>query len=244
MFSVDHFLAWFSEVFPIRLIWLQFAFQFIGGGSAVGNTMLHVIATDVTPAEMRSVESYVGSDAFFQPEWIAWPPKDLQLIIVADRVARTTVFFRIHGAAMGSAIVGPTVGSLLMGYNPFLPWFVAEILLVMGILLVLLLPKDLGKQLPTPPPSPGNDAHGEDGTINGKHDTSVKGRFASTLEALKPILRIITANRQLLLLFAMSLFSQVGNDSLLLVLLLVVSNRYGWSFARVSHLSHPLKALI
>ena len=46
-------IGWFSAVFPIRLIWLQFAFQFIGGGSAVANTMLNVMATDVTPAEMR-----------------------------------------------------------------------------------------------------------------------------------------------------------------------------------------------
>ena len=131
---------------------------------------------------------------------------------------------------MGSAIVAPSVGSLLMGYNPFLAWFTAEVCLIVGILLVLFLPKALGKQISTPPSSLENGAHEEDAISNGKHDTSTKGRLAGALETLKPVLRVIAANRQLLLLFMMGLFSQLGNDSVLTILLLVVSNRYGWSF--------------
>ena len=138
--------------------------------------------------------------------------------------------------AMGSAIVAPSVGSLLMEYSAFLAWFTGEVCMFMAILTVLLLPRALGKQIPA---SSLSSEHGGDEQLaaNGsKPATSIKAKLAEALEKLKPVFRVIVANRQLLLLFAMSLFSQIGNESLIVILLMIVSNRYGWTFAQVSQL--------
>ena len=66
---------------------------------------------------------------------------------------RTTVFFRIHGMSMGGAIIAPSVGSLLMKYSAFLAWFAGEVCMLMSMSFVLLLPKALGKQIPTSTPT-------------------------------------------------------------------------------------------
>ncbi|KAL6709005.1 hypothetical protein ACN47E_002132 [Coniothyrium glycines] len=47
-------VCWFPDVFPIRLIWLQFTFSMVGGGFTVVVTLLHVIIADVVSAEERT----------------------------------------------------------------------------------------------------------------------------------------------------------------------------------------------
>ena len=136
--------------------------------------------------------------------------------------------------AMGSAIIAPSIGSLIMEHSAFLAWFIGEVCMTMSILLVLLLPKDLGRQIPTSTPSSEHRGDDLDASTGGKPAASIKGRVIEALETLKPVFRIIAANHQLLLLFLMSLFTQIGTESLIVILLMVISNRYDWSFAQVS----------
>ena len=70
--------------------------------------------------------------------------------------------------------------------------------------------------------------------VGSKPATSIKGRVAEAIETLKSIFRVIAANRQLLLLFAMCLFSQTGNESLIVILPMVIENRFDWNFAQAS----------
>ena len=136
--------------------------------------------------------------------------------------------------AMCSAIVAPSVGSLLMQYSAFFAWFTGEVTMIMSILFVLLLPKALGKQTPASTLSSEHASDERNVIHGGKPSISIKGKLAESLETLKPILRLIAASHQLLLLFAMCLFSQIGNEAMIVILLVVISKNYGWSFAQVS----------
>ncbi|MCJ1435788.1 hypothetical protein MMC27_005163 [Xylographa pallens] len=49
------FVCWFPETFPIRLVWAQWAWQLIGGGSTVISTMFFLVLADMTPAESRTI---------------------------------------------------------------------------------------------------------------------------------------------------------------------------------------------
>lgn len=56
-------VCWYPDVFPIRLIWLQFLFSCIGGGFTIIVTMLHVIIADVVSAEERTRMFFWGRAA-------------------------------------------------------------------------------------------------------------------------------------------------------------------------------------
>ncbi|KAL1962388.1 hypothetical protein VTN77DRAFT_9727 [Rasamsonia byssochlamydoides] len=47
-------VLWWSDVFPVKLTWLSSAFSLAGGGPIVGNSLIFVVAADVTPEEQRA----------------------------------------------------------------------------------------------------------------------------------------------------------------------------------------------
>ncbi|MCJ1313181.1 hypothetical protein MMC25_006858 [Agyrium rufum] len=47
-------VVWFSEIFPIRLIWLSSAFCIIGGGPSVGLSVVYVMAVEAVSEESRA----------------------------------------------------------------------------------------------------------------------------------------------------------------------------------------------
>lgn len=80
-------VTWFSDVFPIRLIWLHFVFSLVGGGFTVIVTLLHVIIARVVVEEERtsvffriraagvgaSVLGYAASGAMMKfSNWLPW----------------------------------------------------------------------------------------------------------------------------------------------------------------------------
>ena len=151
---------------------------------------------------------------------------------------RTIVFFRIHSALMLAGIVGPTTASLLMAYNVWLPWVLGEVLTFVAVLLTLLLPNRKDER----DPKIGlNDDHGtmvhDDSTVAVKHTgISMTERVVAALQRLRTIRTLLTANAQVLLLLIMTGLSNLGNESLALLLLLYVPERYHWTFAKVMSL--------
>ena len=148
---------------------------------------------------------------------------------------RTIVFFRVHAAMMVAGILAPITASFLIGYNVWIPWLLGEVLVFFAVLLTLLLPNRKGEPNPEDDLNDGSRTgtreSGEIGTI--LKGASLKDRILASLQGLERILRYLAANIQVLLLLFMAVLSQLGNDSLLLMLLIYVPKRYHWNFAEV-----------
>ncbi|KAI9734017.1 MAG: hypothetical protein M1834_002674 [Cirrosporium novae-zelandiae] len=69
-------VLWFSEIFPLRLVWLCPVFAVIGGGSGIITAMVFTMITDVVDAENRTA-------AFFQLEIAAFIPQVFSPILAA-----------------------------------------------------------------------------------------------------------------------------------------------------------------
>ncbi|MCJ1286766.1 hypothetical protein MMC26_006112 [Xylographa opegraphella] len=196
-------ICWFSESLPIRLIWAQWVWQLIGGGSTVLSTMFFLVLTDMTPAK-----------------------------------SRTIMFFRLHAALMVAGILGPITASVLMGYNVWLPWVLGVVLIFVSAFFTLLLPNRKDE------PDPQDDMNGDRGIVDQENGNimatrkgiSMKERLIAALQNLKATSNFLTANVQILLLLVMTGLSNLGNESLALLLLIYVPERYHWTFAKAGYL--------
>jgi len=157
---------------------------------------------------------------------------------VTSPESRTTVFFRVHAAMMVAGILAPISASYLLGYSVWLPWVLGELLIFVSISLTLLLPNRKDE-----PDSEVycNDAiriHArENGDLGAMHKgVSIKERIFASIQNLKSAAGFLAANVQVLLLIFMAVLSQLGNDSLALLLLIYVPERYHWSFAKAGYL--------
>lgn len=135
-------------------------------------------------------------------------------------------------------MVGPSLGSLLTRYNPWLPWMMGESLSFLNILTSLLLPNTTPELV-----SDNSSAHASstetEGAGEGAQPKSgphlrIETILASTLRFLSNAKQFVGKKQQVLLLLSIALMGQLGSDSLLTMILLYISKRYHWSFANVS----------
>ena len=148
------------------------------------------------------------------------------------------MFFRLHAAAIIAVMVGPSLGSLLTRYNSWLPWMIGESLSFLNIFMSLLLPNTTLKLV-----SDDSSAHvssTETERIGGEGSPPKSGpclrietSLASTLRFLSNAKQFVSKNQQVLLLLSIAFLGQLGSDSLLTIILLYISKRYHWSFAKV-----------
>ncbi|MCJ1380715.1 hypothetical protein MMC17_003823 [Xylographa soralifera] len=162
----------------------------------------------------------------------------LVLADVTPAESRTMVFFRIHAAVMVAGILGPTTASFLMGYNVWLPWVLGEVLIYVAVLLTLLLPNRKDDQDPQDHLSDDREIEAaENGNMATMHKgISMKERLVAALKNLKTTSSHLAANVQVLLLLFMAGLSNLGNESLALLLLIYVPERYHWTFAKAGYL--------
>ncbi|MCJ1400139.1 hypothetical protein MMC11_003343 [Xylographa trunciseda] len=162
----------------------------------------------------------------------------LILADVTPAQSRTTVFLRVHAAMMVAGIIAPFSASFLMGFNVWLPWVLGELLIFASIPLTLLLPNH--KDEPN-----SEDEFNDAGTFHTRENddlaawhkgVSLKERAFASLQNLRSASSFLGANFQILLLILMAVLSQFGSDSLALLLLIYIPERYHWSFAEAGYL--------
>lgn len=218
--------GWFSGTFRIRLVLAAVGFELVGGGFGVVTTMVHVIAADVSSGQ-----------------------------------ARTRLFLAIHAIGTMAAILGQVTSSLFMPLNLWLPWIAGLSSIVLAIFSSLVI-RDR-PQVASKPDSdvvdserapliespdiaaPQPELHGEarDSLDDDQIDTAVrlerstlKSSVVKAWQRVKGGSRIVTAHSRLIFLLTLVLLCQMSEDSLPIMLLLYVSKRFGWSFARANYL--------
>lgn len=216
------FVCWNADAMPIRLVWLHFIFNFIGGGVSVISTMFFVIVADIVPAE-----------------------------------SRTTVFFRIHAAGSMSAVLAYTLASTIMeAVNSWLAWTIGLISLLIATGAAMLIPNMNVKAVEVQASSVViEDPRIADGEVitgevdqtpphNGAPITSSKDSkgdqrrlqdlIVRAARGLKHIVALIALNPLVALNLFLVLACQIGLDSQPLMMVIYISKRFGWSFAKVN----------
>lgn len=148
-----------------------------------------------------------------------------------DRQRRSTAFFRVTGAALFALFIGYPAASILMSINVWLPMFLATILLMAGMLCIFTVPETLPRKM-----EPELRADSDETQLI-KDEYSYRHWIMETLlpEASKSIHETfeLLRNPSVGLLCAAFLVTQLGGSSIGL-LLQYASEKFNWSFARVS----------
>jgi MFS family permease len=143
-------------------------------------------------------------------------------VIIADVVSaeeRTKMFFRARAAGVAASILGYAASGLIMRVNVFLPWAIGLVCLVVGTITAALIPRMTL----------------EDHDISPSVDKSVgRWSFASSLDALGSITKVLVGDQQVLAMLILVFFCQLGYDSVPTMLAIYVSKRFGWEFSDVS----------
>lgn len=134
-------------------------------------------------------------------------------------------------------MVGPALGSLLIPYNSWLPWMVGETFSLLNIFTSFMLPNTKPELVAEESSTYIGSAETETGDGGAPPESGqrlgVKTSFTSILRFFKSVKQFIGQNRQVLLLLSIAFLGQLGSDSLLILILLYISKRYHWSFAKV-----------
>lgn len=153
-------------------------------------------------------------------------------VIIADVVGkeeRTRMFFRVRAAGVAASICGYAVSGVLMRVGAFLPWGVGLGCLVLGTITAALIPKMTVKD------------HGVSPHVDKTRDS---WSAASSVKALRNIVKLLIGNQQVLAMLILVFFCQLGYDSVPLMLAIYISKRFGWEFSDVSRVhTSPLKNL-
>ena len=159
---------------------------------------------------------------------------------------RTIVFFRIHAALMVAGILGPTTASFLMGYNVWLPWVLGVVLIFLAVPLTLLLPNR--KDEPDPQENSNDNreimVRQNSNTTTVHKGISMKERVFTAFQNLETTRNLLAGNIQVLLLLVMAGLSNLGNESVGLLLLIYVPERYHWTFAKVASLKPSISSSV
>ncbi|RAK77168.1 uncharacterized protein BO72DRAFT_509952 [Aspergillus fijiensis CBS 313.89] len=203
-------ICWFSNTFPIRLILLAPVFEMIGGGPGIIITMIHILAAETATEEKR-----------------------------------TTTFFFIRAMAIAAAVLALLGSSLLMSHHVWVPWLLGLFCLLLAILTT---PSELHPTTSQNPPdehtalNPGQYLDDHTSTVSQesgsstKEPASIRSRLVQTTQQLHQGARVVYGNTSLVILLGMSFLGQLGEDSLPMALLLYISKRYNWEFARANFL--------
>ncbi|RAH76461.1 hypothetical protein BO86DRAFT_251278 [Aspergillus japonicus CBS 114.51] len=203
-------ICWFSNTFPIRLILLAPVFEIIGGGPGIIITMIHLLAAEAATEEKR-----------------------------------TTTFFFIRAMALAAAMLALFGSSLLMSHHVWVPWLLGLFCLLLAILTT---PSELHPASTQDPPdentalNPGQYRGDDTSTVSQESNSSIKEhaslrfRLNQIAQQLHQGARVVYGNTSLIILLGMSFLGQLGEDSLPMALLLYISKRYNWEFARANFL--------
>ncbi|KAK7730402.1 hypothetical protein SLS53_009021 [Cytospora paraplurivora] len=218
--------GWFSGALKIRLVLAAVGFELVGGGFGVVTTMVHVIAADVSSGQ-----------------------------------ARTRLFLAIHAIGTMAAILGQITSSLLMPLNLWLPWITGLSFIILAISSSMIIrdkpqlaskpdsgivdseraPLIESPDFAAPQPELHADIRGSleadqiDATVWPEGST-LKSSVVKACGRLKGGFKNITAHSRLIFLLTLVLICQMSEDALPTMLLLYVSKRFGWSFARANYL--------
>ena len=199
-------ICWFSDSVPIRLILLAPLFEVIGGGPAIITTIIHLLAAEVTTAETR-----------------------------------TSTFFVIRAMAIAAAILAQLVSSFLMTRNAWVPWLLGLLCILLAMFAVPFTPTNsstessLNENTVLDPRQRNVRDMGtmdQEESLGSKH-ASIQSRLVLLAKQLQEGSRVVYGNFLLIVLLAMSFLGELCEDSLAMVLLLYISKRYSWDFAKV-----------
>lgn len=142
-------------------------------------------------------------------------------VIIADVVSaeeRTRIFFRARAAGVGASILGYAAGGVLMKTNEFLPWAIGLVALILGTITAALVPRTTVQE------SKNLD----------KNNVTGNWSVQSSPRAMDNISSLLVGNKQVLTMLLLVFVSQLGFDSVPMMLAIYVSKRFGWSFSNVS----------
>ena len=125
-----------------------------------------------------------------------------------------------------TAVVGPSIGSFLLRYGPWIPVGVGVTLRLVGTLVLLIVPNVASAAQPSTVVT--EDLHEPD-------DPPKKGSLSrfSTLQRFVTSLQVMTTNKTLALLILTFLLSG-ATKTWIQYFLQYISKRYGWTYAQVS----------
>ncbi|PYH48179.1 MFS transporter [Aspergillus saccharolyticus JOP 1030-1] len=195
---------------PIRLILWAPMFEVLGGGPAIITTMLHLIAAAVTTEEQR-----------------------------------TTTFFVIRATGIAAALLAQIVSSFLMSRDVWLPWALGLLCIFLAVFAAPREPNPIDQRkvdgdasLRTEEErlSETNSTHLQNGSLDTTVADTIQSRLRELSKQMHTGLKMIFFNPPLIVLLSLSFLSQLGEDSLPMVLLLYISERYGWDFAQANYL--------
>jgi len=114
-------ILYFWKTFPIHLMWLSPIITILGGGQFVTNMMFYALGSSVSTDANRYL--------------IPTPRKNFLTEL------RGTVFLYAQCVGLISAMIAPTVASVLMVRTPWIPLVLGLVLLAMGIIPTLFIPE-------------------------------------------------------------------------------------------------------
>ena len=120
-----------------------------------------------------------------------------------------------------------------MDRNAWLPWIIGEACLFAGFSVSLIL-QHTTKQTAEQRSALAKNKENDSDISSGTEGTNTKKRMIAGMKAMRSIGIIITHNTQVLLLLSLAFICEIGDESLPLMVLLYISKRFGWSFAKVT----------
>lgn len=201
--SWNFLVCWFSSFIPLRLVLLASLFEIIGGGPTIIITMIYIIVSDAVSVERR-----------------------------------TSVFFVIRGTGIAAAIIAQVTGSLLMGLNIWIPWFVGIVMLLAAAAVATIVPNSPKSHVDVETRSSAAEVDRlstvtETMVSKLKESNTIRAQLEDVLKRLKSGIYIVLGNSQLMLLLGITFLAQIGESSLAMILLLYISKRFAWSFAKI-----------
>ncbi|PYI24934.1 hypothetical protein BP00DRAFT_359713 [Aspergillus indologenus CBS 114.80] len=147
--------------------------------------------------------------------------------------------------AIAAAMLALFGSSLLMSHHVWVPWLLGLFCLLLAILTT---PSETHPATTQDPPdentalNPGQYRDDDTSTVSQESNSSIKehaslrSRLNQIAQQLHQGARVVYGNTSLIILLGMSFLGQLGEDSLPMALLLYISKRYNWEFARANFL--------
>jgi hypothetical protein len=220
--SNDQVLGFFSDIFPLRMVWLSGIWQTIGGGAPVMGTLFYIMVADASSSGKMSVK---------------WKHTRTTCIDSKDRI---TAFSQVQAGKLLSESLSIQLGAALMSINPWIPFLGSSIILIIGICLTAIFVPETSTTLKTDQVCEGTSIISQDQVPS--KPLAVRMRE----EALLVIQRdyaIVKHNFRMVLMLSSFFVFDLGTQ-VELVLLQYSSEKFHWSFAKVRvHFQDPLRLI-
>jgi len=213
-------ICWFSLYVPIRMVLFASAFELIGGGSVILNTMIYLIAAEHVTEDFRT------SVFFFIKATVAVAVLSEQLL---------SSMFMNHNLLWVPMLVGLAMVALAAGIVFIIPKSSTQVEVQ----------EDCNND--TTPLLPEGTLRGE-GVVQDPISDPAKvdrpngvwKRLRKSVSEARTGFLLIFRNFQLLLILFIGFVSDLSEASVNMIFLLYTSKRFGWDFAHVSTFSSTL----